>query len=144
LLSEASKIGYLVLLSKIKKLPLCFEDLKYSDFVDKESLSINLPLLISHVKNKSHMHNLDAVATEADLRGLNNLVGARDVIRGCDIVDYLAFALKSTLGTLGSNCSADVSLALRMSFGTNDFQNTKLYAKISEWSVANGHPLMFG
>lgn len=138
LLGEAALIGCLVWHSNRQKLDLKFEGLEAKEFVDATNLKLDLHLFVRHAKNKSLRHDLP---DDMLIDGIKERrAAAQDLwqaVRGHDLIDYLAFALRKTL----ANCPASMvarerlELDLRLAYPEEEFSRTRLFADVRAWEA---------
>ncbi len=148
-------IGALVLTSLKNELALTFDGLPFSDFIDKSTLELDLNKLVRSVMNKSNRHDPQlfmelskSVGTELSVH-----CDAWEMSRGHDCVEFLAFALRSAIGTKKSKTedrkpqSVNIGVLereLRLAFSEADFLCTELARAIIEWesSLPESHVLL--
>ena len=142
-------LGAFLLVSLREDLGLKFEDLTFKDFVDNESLNIDLPQLIRSVMNKSSLHDsqLAGRLEQKVSAELNVASQIWDMSRGHDCVEMLSFALRTTIGTKKSKTDDRKPIPvnaellereLRLAFSEVDFSMTMLFNEIQGWESANG------
>ena len=141
-------LGTLLLISLQQDLGLKFEDITFKDFVDGESLEIDLTKLIRSVMNKSSRH--DSQLAERIGQELSTVLSRTtqiwDMTRGHDCVELLSFALRSTIGTKKSKTDDRKPIPvntellereLRLAFSEADFSTTLLSQGIHGWEASN-------
>lgn len=146
LIIEAGKpLGYLRLLNDRSNMGLKFENLRYKDFIDINSLKINVEHLIQAVKNKSQKPQLDAKQLLTDLndlaRSLDSLDHNLKLCCGHDLTEILSLAFAKLLGTSGSDnkiTRKDIESDLRLAYHFSYFKQTKLYQNLVAWASAKG------
>ncbi len=141
-------IGSLLLISARQNLGLNFEGLTFKDFVDSESLEIDLTKLIRSVMNKSSRHDsqLAAQIRQEVSTAVSHTTQIWDMARGHDCVELLVFALRFTIGTKKSKTDDRKPIPinddllereLRLAFSEADFAVTLLFEGIDVWESAN-------
>ena len=140
LLTAAGPIGYLRWASQQNNLSLKFEDISFREFIDRNTLHINISKLIQEVKNKSRRHDL----SENDLQNkIDELTDPKhnswDICCGHDLVCILSFGLRSVLGTNNANKvkPEDLERILRAGYEHVYFLSTQLYQSLREWEPFN-------
>jgi len=134
LMVESSKVGGLLHLSNKQNLGLNFQDLKWKNFANKDTLEVNLETLVEYVKSKSHRGELSTSALVNQVNQVLALMDRKQIIRGHDIISWIAFALQSTLGSVGSIDTDSVATVFRLSVSRDQFQQLALYRAIQDWS----------
>ncbi|ABB56212.1 DUF4435 domain-containing protein [Synechococcus elongatus] len=140
ILESGTSIGYLLWISQCNELNLTFKGIRFSRFIDENSLQIDEIELIREIKNKSQAFSLD----DEDLRlQLNdkkdNGYDPWQVCCGHHLVEILSLGLRRTLG---SNQASDIEpdkleRYLRLAYEEKYFLNTDLYASIRNWEDNN-------
>ena len=140
LLIAAIPIGYLRWASQQDDLSLRFEGINFSEFIDRETLHLDVSKLIQEVKNKSRRQNLN----ENDLRNkIDELTDSKhnswDICCGHDLVSILSFGLYRVLG---SNQRREVEPEvlekfLRAGYESTYFLSTQLYQSLRGWEASN-------
>jgi hypothetical protein len=115
-------------------------NLEIKEFVDRDSLQIDLERLIEHAKNKSNRHDLDSAELKTGMTALESSKPQLwQVVRGSDFIELLGYALRYSL----ASCPAiDVSLArleqcLRLAYSAEEFASTELFKAIMAWQQLN-------
>ena len=140
LLTAAGPIGYLRWVSQRNNLSLKFEGISFREFIDRNTLHINISKLIPEVKNKSLRHDL----SDNDLQNkIDELTDPKhnswDICCGHDLVCILSFGLRSVLGTNNANevKPEDLERILRAGYEYVYFLSTQLYRSLQEWETSN-------
>lgn len=140
LVATAVWIGCLRLYSHRTELNLKFQGLKYKRFVNKESLTIDIQALVREVMARSQRPDLSCPDIVKDIKSIHQSLSDFWLIcYGKDMVELLAFGLRSVLGT---NKVQDVrpemiKTYLRLSFNRSDLNRTKLSRDLRAWMVLN-------
>lgn len=144
-----SPLGAFLMISLRQDLGLKFEDLTFKDFVDRESLEIDLACLVRSVLNKSSRHDAQLpIQLEQEISAvLSEATQIWELARGHDCVELLEFALRSTIGTKKSKTDDRKPIPvntellereLRLAFSEADFSATLLFQGIQAWESASG------
>lgn len=140
ILKSGILIGYLRLISQCDGLNLTFNSIKFSQFIDKQTLQINELQLIREIKNKSQALSLKDEELQHKLTSQkSNNYDPWQVCCGHDLVEILSIALQKAIG---SNKATDVELntlerSLRLAYEKIYFHNTQLYSNICIWESNN-------
>ncbi len=142
LLRAASPIGYLRLYSERTKLDLRFNGLKYSKFIERDSLLLNIEKLIEEVKNNSNRHDITNSSLLLGIEEIKNFgYDPWQICTGADLLGILSFGLRSTLGNNKAGDVNDEKLrqALRLAYRNEDFEESEIKHSLHLWEVQN-HP----
>ncbi len=140
LLEAGTLIGYLRWISQLKRLNLTFNDIKYSNFIDKETLQADEIKLIKEVKNKSQKFDLQDVELKQNtdkIKSSNH--DPWQICCGHDLVKILSLGLCKAIG---SNKTSDVEpekmeICLRLAYEDSYFSQTQVYFSIRTWESKN-------
>lgn len=146
LLRPASAIGRIRLLSCVKGLSFCFDNLNLERFISEKTLALDEDMFLRSVQEQSRVGVIDAeefFQTLADDR-----YEAQDLLHICcghDVVLLLALALRRLLG---KNNPAEVSAvrlerALRLAYERTFFVATALFEDIRRWESRNSPWIVF-
>ena len=141
LVAAAVWIGCLRLYSHRTKLNLKFQGLRYTKCINKDSLAIDIDALVREVVKRSQRPELPCPDIVNDLRSIHqSLVNPWLICYGKDMVELLAFGLRSALGT--NKRAQDVrpemvKTYLRLSFDWSDLNRSKLSQDLRAWVVRN-------
>lgn len=136
LLAQSAPVGFLLWHSLVNHLHLSFDNLEVKEYLDRNSLTLNVNNLVQHVKNKSGRHDL---AQESLIRGIEERrqpkVDLWQVVRGHDYVDSLGYALRYAWGNASAQEVAFERLeqCLRLAFPAAEFAETLLFEGIKLW-----------
>jgi len=140
LLSESAPIGYLLWHSVANQLGLVFDNLEVKEFLDRNSLALNVADLAQHVKNKSSRHELanDSLIAGIDERRKSSS-DLWQVVRGHDFVDSLGYAFRYAWGNASAQAVSFDRLeqCLRLAFPAGEFAATALFRQIKQWEQNN-------
>ncbi|KYC38590.1 hypothetical protein WA1_36005 [Scytonema hofmannii PCC 7110] len=140
LLETGMSVGYLRWLSQRNGMNLTFEGIRFSKFIDEQTLQIDELKLIREVKNKSQAFSLKDEDLQQQLMSQkNNSYDPWQICCGHDLVQLLSLGLRKAIG---SNKVADVepnSLErnLRLAYEEVYFWKTHLYVHIRTWESKN-------
>jgi len=140
-IKEACKmLGYLRLLSASEGYFLTFRKLKYSEFVDDESLAADVPAMIKAVCDDSVRHDLD----HAEIRSkLERMVDPKHdlllLCRGHDLMGVFSLGLRRAIGKNNPAWIATelVESRFREAYEDREFVATRLFARVKEWELSN-------
>jgi len=133
-------IGYLRWASLQFNYSLTFEELNFSKFVNKETLSVDVLKLIKTVKDHSQKHLLTEKDIQDSLEKLKN--DSHDPLYVCcghDLISILSIGLCKLLGSCkSSEVKPDtLEIELRLAYEDSFFRSTQLYLSIREWEENN-------
>jgi len=140
LLEAGMSVGYLLWISQGDGLNLKFEGIKFSKFIDENTLQIDELKLIREVKNKSQALSLKDENLQQQL--ITKKSQNRDrwqVCCGHHLVEILSFSLRKVFK---SNKPTDVEpnileRSLRLAYEQVFFLETELYSEIRRWEQNN-------
>jgi Protein of unknown function (DUF4435) len=140
LLRAATPLAYLRWYSLKLNLALRFEDLQLSQFIDRDTLDVDFPRMITAVKNHSQRQDLDSENLEEGVLALQD--ANHDVWQLCngqDLLGVLSIGLRSALGsrravTVGIE---ELMRSLRLAFSEADFVASTQYHHIRAWEELN-------
>ncbi len=142
LLECGTPLGYLRWVSLRENLSLAFEDLNFSKFISRDSLTIDRHELIQAVKNKSQRPDISEARLKASIQDLqNDAHNAWYVCCGHDLIRILSRGLHGAFSR-GKNDTRDASpdileISLRLAFEHSHFYKTHLYLSVQNWERAN-------
>jgi Protein of unknown function (DUF4435) len=139
LLEAGMQIGYLRWFSQVDKLNLTFSSIKFSKFIDEQTLKIDLTKLVEEVKNKSQKPNLQSSDLQQRIIKQSSIHDPWQVCCGHDLVEILSLGLRKAIG---SNNPSDVEpscleRSLRLAYEATYFCKTQLYLSIRSWEASN-------
>ena len=140
LLEAGLPIGYLLWISQLDELTLTFDGIKFSKFIDYQTLQINELKLIQEVKNKSQAF---ALKTEDLQQRLTNQKSNNhdpwQVCCGHDLVEILSLGLRRAIGSAKTSDVEPNSLerSLRLAYEETYFCKTQMYLSICSWESKN-------
>jgi Protein of unknown function (DUF4435) len=137
LVDAGKSIGYLRWVSQCERLNLKFSDLKFSKFINEQTLQINEPALIQEVKNKSQAlslktEDLQQRISDEKSKGFNPW----QVCCGHDLVEILALGLRKGIGTMSVDVDS-LERSLRLAYEEVYFRKTQLWVNIRQWESNN-------
>lgn len=136
----ALPLGALRLLSHRESLGLTFEDLSFTNFVSRESLTVNTERMIDTVLNRSSRFDLDRRGVRFRLDEIiaeNN--DSRMMCVGPDMINILHLGLRHVLGskTVNEISIEQLKIDLRLAYEAQFFRDTELFEKLSGWERDN-------
>jgi Protein of unknown function (DUF4435) len=141
LLEEGLHLGYLRWVSLRHGHALKFEGLKYSDFTDRSTLTVDQPTLIKTIKDHSQKPQLSDQELQLQLEAIRDKSHDKwHVCCGHDLIGILSFGLRKAIGSRDSKGVApeNLEMNLRLAYESAWFFNTRLYASIKAWEEING------
>lgn len=133
------KVGSLRLISISEKLNLKFEDLDFSKFIAKDTLSIDISEFVRRVmiNSRNSVLNQNEVIKKIKAQEINS--DKHQVCCGKDLVEILSIGLQKVLGTNNSNkvTSEIIARDLRLAFEFEFFVSTNLYRNVKDWEKQN-------
>lgn len=143
ILSAASPLGALRLISLQEKLNLYFEGLDLSDFISKATLKVDSAKMVAKVfqRTRAEGGNPTSDITELQDRLACALekYSSEDLCNGHDVFDVLKIAMTKVFASYNSKDydSDKIFSYLLMGYTAEDFEQTKLYVLLQEWFEAN-------
>jgi hypothetical protein len=137
LIKAGISIGYLRWISLRDELNLTFNGIKFSEFIDKQTLQIDELELIKVVKNKSQnfsLNNRDIQQWMTNKKNENH--DPLQVCCGHDLAEILSLGLLKAIGTMKVEADS-LERSLRLAYEEAYFQQTQLYADICKWGIDN-------
>ena len=137
--SSARKIGYLRMISLRDKYNLTFQNIEFKNFINRNTLSINVNNLIAELKNKSQRLDIDSNEIMYKLQELETNKDLQHIESGHDILNILAIAMKKVFATNSSNAYCHDTIQDKMLYGcdVNMFKQTNLYKDIKSFCSKN-------
>jgi hypothetical protein len=140
LLQTGKPIGYLLWVSQIYGLNLTFAGIKFSKFIDEQTLQIDEIQLIQEVKNKSEAHRLkDEILQQHIANQKRNDHDPYQVCCGHHLVQILSFGLCKSIGSAKPSDVEPSILErnLRLAYEEAYFYKTQIYLSIRQWERVN-------
>ncbi|NEP02536.1 MAG: DUF4435 domain-containing protein [Symploca sp. SIO2E9] len=140
LLEAGLSIGYLLRISQSDGLSLTFNGIKFSKFINEQTLQIDELKLIEEVKNKSQFFSLEDEELQKKLTyQKNNNYDPWQVCCGHDLVEILSIGLRKAIGSCKAADIEPNSLerSLRLAYEEAYFHKTQLYSDICQWQINN-------
>lgn len=136
-------LGIMMYLSDRYGWKLCFKNLEFSNFIQRDTMGIDVKAFLREVASiSSSTPGKDAMAQLLDGE-LQNPKDPWIVCRGHDVMEIMAIGLKEVFGSF--NCKHITGSALsgsfRLAFDKEEFSTTKLYKDTKEWSERTNHVL---
>lgn len=120
---------------------LCFNGLKFSTFVARETLAIDLEKMIESVLSLTRDSSLDLTEEVRRIRGLVANISADpyQLCCGHDLIAILSVGLRKCIGSKSKEAATPEALesALRLSYDSECFRRTQLYQSAQQWSQRN-------
>jgi 5S rRNA maturation endonuclease (ribonuclease M5) len=136
----AEPIGYLRWVSLRKKLNLKFEELPFLKFINKETLDLNIKLLMVTIKHHSRQHEInDDILIEYIKELCNKGYDLAQICCGHDLIEILSISLRKVLGTNNANDVKReyIEKSLRLAYNIIYFRCTELYSELVKWETNN-------
>lgn len=137
---NAMTIGYLRWFSLKEELGLKFEGLSADGFTDRKTLTVDVAMLITALKNHSQKHAIPDEDIKSGIEALSNPNhDPWQVSCGHDIIQLLAFGLRHALATRKTHEVKPENLesGLRLAYSREDFRSTRLADSVLRWQSAN-------
>src|SRR5262249_1163840 len=99
LFDSSTVIGCLRLVSALMGLDLTFQQLSYGNFVDRETMLIDIEDLVTTVLNKSQRHDIDPGELGDHVRGCIGKHDALEISNGNDLIGILGVGLRKAIGS---------------------------------------------
>lgn len=141
LVEEGLTLGYLRWVSLRHGHALKFEGLKYRDFTDLTTLTINQSRLIKTVKNHSRKPKLSDRELQRQIETIRDEKHDKwHVCCGHDLIGILSIGLRKAIGSRDSKEVEPeiIERGLRLAYESAWFRDTRLYASIKAWEGING------
>ncbi len=140
LIESGRVVGYLRWVSQLDGLNLTFNDIKFSKFIDENTMKIDELKLIQEVKNKSQ--KLALKSEDLQQRITNQKSSNHDpwqVCCGHDLVEILSIGLRKAIGTKDANDVKPENLErnLRLAYEETYFCKTQIYFSVRTWESNN-------
>jgi len=134
LIKSSIEIGYIRLAAEKEKVWLNFKNIKLSDHISEEDMSINNDALLTELRrNTNNPINIIKIKERiCELKKQN--LDIWSLINGHDFVEILSFALEHKFGYSNRRYfPSEIEKGLRQAFETSNFSNTILYKNIKNW-----------
>lgn len=140
LLERVAPLGYLRWASEHYRLGYDFDELKFKNFFDGNSLKIDVRSMVAYVRDRSHKPTPsgDEVVKMMDFLGSAN-TDLWQVCCGHDLTEVLRIGFISVLGSHDRNELEikEIERSLRLAYHPNYFAKTALYEAIKRWELDN-------
>ena len=140
LLEAGMPIGYLLWISQLDDLNLTFNGIKFTKFIDDQTLQIDELKLIQEVKNKSQAFALKSEDLQQRLKNQNSdNHDPWQVCCGHDLVEILSLGLRNAIGSAKASEVEPNSLerSLRLAYEETYFCKTQIYLSVRSWESGN-------
>lgn len=138
LLEAGMSIGYLLWLSQRDELNLTFDGIKFSKFINEQTLQIDEFKLIQEVQNKSQAFLLKNEDLQQRLTNLkSNSHDPWQVCCGHDLVEILCLGLRKAIGSTNRIEPNSLESSLRLAYEEAYFLKTQIYSGICTWESNN-------
>jgi len=141
LLEEGLHLGYLRWVSLRHGHALKFEGLKYGDFTDHTTLTINQSNLIKTIKDHSQKPQLSDQDLQQQLDSIRDETHDKWLVCcGHDLIGILSIGLHKAIGSQRNWKEIELEIlerSLRLAYESVWFRDTQLYASIREWEERN-------
>jgi hypothetical protein len=142
LIETASSLGYLRWHSIRNRLNLCFDGLRFSSFIDQQTLNSNPNALVDELRNKSQNWIIPPEQLLSAGWPTDRNHDIWQVCCGHDIVELLVLALRRAIGSQQNIKVEHVAASLRLAYSKQDFARSLLRASINQWEVSSGFRLL--
>lgn len=150
-IDRATTIGLLRLTSHRKRFNLVFESIDYKKFTDRDTLDIDVDLLVRHInqltsnlmrKKNIISRNIPDMELIKYMEEQKELTKYHDKLKTCcghDIIGIFAIGLRKLIGTVSSAVSdyENIGKLFRLAYGSVEFKATYLARSIVEWEINN-------
>lgn len=139
-LAAGMQVGYLRWVSQRNNLNLSFSNIKFGNFLDKETLQFDVRKFVQEVKNKSQAQALKSEDLQQQiLAQQDDRHDPWQVCCGHDLMEILALAFCKAIGTFNTNEVTIDTLerSLRLAYEASWFPQTNLYREIQAWETGN-------
>ena len=140
LIEAGLPIGYLRWISQLENLNLTFNEIKFTKFINENTLELDEFKLIQVVKDKSQNFALNNQDIQQKLTSKRKMkYDPWQISCGHDLVEILSIGLRKAIGT---NKATDIEInklesSLRIAYEKAYFCETQLYCKICTWEKSN-------
>lgn len=118
---------------------LYFKDIKYEDFVNVESVAIDIDSLCTIVIDRSNTRCLPDQLSRLISIEMANGHDLMQLSRGHDVAAFLGLALRKRIGSrrVQQTWSSEIEAGLRLAFEWAHFTTTQLYQCLRGWEAGN-------
>ena len=140
LIDAGLPIGYLRWISQLENLNLTFNEIKFTKFINENTLELDEFKLIQVVKDKSQNFALNNQDIQQKLTSKRKMkYDPWQISCGHDLVEILSIGLRKAIGT---NKATDIEInklesSLRIAYEKAYFCETQLYCRICTWEKSN-------
>ncbi len=141
LINLALPLGCLRRYALLSDISLCFEGLKFSTFIEKETLGLDLERMVKSVLylTKNPGLHLKEIVQHLIHMVQNLSDDPYHICCGHDVIAILGVGLRKCIGSKSKEAASQQMLesALRLSYDSKCFRDTQLYAAALRWSERN-------
>lgn len=138
LLEAGMLVGYLRWISQRDGLNLTFNGIKFSEFINKQTLGIDEFILIKEVHNKSQAFSIKSEDIQQRITNLkSNSHDPWQVCCGHDLVEILSIGLRKAIGSTDRIEPNSLECSLRLAYEEAYFLKTQVYSSICIWESNN-------
>jgi len=138
LLEAGMLVGYLRWISQRDGLNLTFNGIKFSEFINKQTLEIDESSFIKEVNNKSQAFSIKSEDIQQRITNLkSNSHDPWQVCCGHDLVEILSIGLRKAIGSTDRIESNSLECSLRLAYEEAYFLKTQIYLSICIWESNN-------
>jgi hypothetical protein len=140
LIEAGTPIGYLRWISQLYNLNLTFSSIKFSRFIDDQTLKIDELKLIEEVKNKSQAFELESADLQQRLTTKkNDNHDPWQICCGHDLVEILSLGFNKVIGSARASDVEPNNLerSLRLGYEEAYFHQTQIYQLLVRWETKN-------
>ena len=141
LLRRCLPLGLLRWLSSTEGFDLVFDGLRFKNFVDRQTLCVDIEGLLNNVRGLTTQADVDWPTVDSNL---DDLLSRDDwdvwnMCCGHDFVGVLCIGLKNALSTHSGQIASpkNIERSLRLAYDARDFRETELYVASTEWEENN-------
>jgi len=134
-------IGLLMYISYRKGMNLSFKDLDHSVFINRKTLDIDIPMMVTCIYSQSMGQIYSKEAIIDQIRNMQKeLQNPWDAVRGHDAVAVLDIGLRNTFGSYNASHLSEGKLggALRLAYSLQYFKRTSLYTESDAYAEKKG------
>lgn len=134
---EALKLGFYRAYCYLNEIGIDFDNLKYSKFISKEHLGLNVDKLLKHLKDKPKNHTLPVEETwnksQSNWEKKDCLRIPVDVRHGHDLMEIVAISLQKLYGTQNATMDREeIESSFRMAISDEELQKYEFWKKIDQ------------
>lgn len=145
LAEQAFALGALLRVSIRNNYGLSFSELRFSKFIDRDTLSVDVSRMVVHVISKTATSCPPSAQLCTEFPHKPTSLGeALQICRGEDVVEVLSIALIKSCGSCKHEdvIRSKLVTALILAYDSRHFQKTQLYKSIKLWEAAKLTPIL--